>query len=88
MIAIICLSVHLVSQQPAHLCGRNLSVGHYVQTLQLNLFISAMLLGTVDFSHFIPLSLILILAGGHEVRGKQDFGFVFFSYFSTNQDEI
>ena len=37
MIALICLFVHLVGQQPAHLCGRNLSVGHYVQNCSTKL---------------------------------------------------
>ena len=88
MIALICLSVHLIGQQPAHLCGRNLSVGHCVQTLQLNLFISAVLLRTIDFSHFIPLSLILTLAGVMRSAESKSIWLYFLSYFSSDKDEI
>ena len=35
-------------------------------------FIAAMLIGTIDFYHFVPLSLILILPGGHKVNAKQN----------------
>ena len=41
---------------PAILRGKNFNVGCYKQTVQLNFFIPAMLIGTVDFYDFIPLS--------------------------------
>ena len=37
-----------------------------------NLFIPAMLIGTIDFNHFILLSLILTLPAGHKVIAKQN----------------
>ena len=36
--------------------SKKFKVGHYVQTLQPSSFIPVMLMGTVDFSHFMPLS--------------------------------
>ena len=51
---------------PATLHGTSSNVKHYIQTLLLNLFILAMLISTIDFYHFIPLSVTLSLAGGSE----------------------
>ena len=39
----------LASRQPL-LCGRNFIVEHYMQTVQPNVFIPAMLVGTLDFA--------------------------------------
>ena len=36
-----------------------------------------MLIGTIDFYHFIPLSLILTLPGSHKVSKAKPFGFIF-----------
>ena len=41
------LAVRLTSM----LCGRNFNVGHFMQTSQPIFFISAILLGTIDFYH-------------------------------------
>ena len=38
----------------------NLNVGHYTESIQLILFIQAMLTGTIYFYHFMSLSLVLI----------------------------
>ena len=35
-------------------------------------FIPTMLIGTIDFYHFIPLSVILTMVGGHKVSAKQN----------------
>ena len=43
--------------------GRNLYIGHYMQTVQPKLFIPAMLIATIDIYHFIWLLLILTLLG-------------------------
>ena len=43
--------------------GKNFSVGYCTQTSELNFFIPAMLIGTIDYYHFIPLSLTLTLPG-------------------------
>ena len=40
---------------PAALRGQNFNIWHYMQTVQLDLFIPVMRIGTVDFCHFIPL---------------------------------
>ena len=51
--------------------GKNFKVGYYMQTSRPNLFIPAILIGTIDFYHFILLSLTLTLPGGHKVSAKQ-----------------
>ena len=48
-------------------CVAKTYTGHYTQTFQLHIFIPAMLIGTIDFYHFILLSLTEILEG--EVGG-------------------
>ena len=53
--------------RPSVLRGKNCNVGHYsiyTQTVQqLFFFTRAMLIGAIDFYHFIPFSLVLALAG-------------------------
>ena len=50
-----------------------LNVGHHVQTFYPDFFvIPVMLIGTIDFYHFIPLSVTLTMAGGHTVCAKQN----------------
>ena len=62
----------------AVLHGKNFNVGHYTQTIQPNVFIPAIPIGTVDFYQFIPLSLILTLNGGHKDQRKETpLGFIF-----------
>ena len=51
---------------------KTFNVGHFMQTVQPNVFIPAMLLGTIDFYHCIPLSLTLTLAEHHKVSAKQN----------------
>ena len=83
----LCSSVHLPSQ-PVVLHGKNLSYEHYMQTVQANFFIPAMLTGTIDICHFIPLSLTLTLVGGHKINKKQILRLHFLTHFPTDQDEI
>ena len=68
--------------------GKNFNVGHYthcVQPIFLSVcfgffclfvcsfvFIPAMPIGTIDFYHFIALSLPLTLPGGHKFNAKQN----------------
>ena len=48
-----------------------------------------MLMNTIHFYHFIPLSLILTLPRGHKVSAKEKLlASFFFINFSTDQDEI
>ena len=54
------------------LCCKDFNIGHYTQTVQQIFFTPAMLIGTMDFCHFIPLSLTLTLPGGHKVSTKQN----------------
>ena len=49
--------------QLAILHRKDLSAGHYVQTFQANFLIHAKLLDTIDFYHFVPLSVTMTLAG-------------------------
>ena len=44
---------------------------------QPDLLIPAMLIGAIDFSHFIPLSQTLTLAWGHKVCKAKPLGFIF-----------
>ena len=73
------ISIDVVSSVVLAGCSSNLNVGHYV--LASFFFIPAMLIiliDTIDFSHFMPLSLTLTLAGGHKVSAKQNpHGFIF-----------
>ena len=58
------------------LCNESRSSGWpancYTQTVQPNFFISAMLICTIDFYHFVPLSLTLTFRRGHLIRMKFD----------------
>ena len=57
-----------LSVPPSILHWKNLNVAHYMQTLKYHFFsffvvISALLIGTLDFYHLIPLSVTLNLTG-------------------------
>ena len=67
---------------------KNFNVGHYTQTVQSNIFIPAMLIGTIDFYHFLQFSLTLTLPGGRKVSAKQNLLISFFAHFSSDQNEI
>ena len=70
-------------------CQKLLNVGHYTQTVKPNVFIPALLIGTIDFYHFIPLSLTLTLSGGHKVTVQsKTYWLKFHPHFSADQDEI
>ena len=56
--------------QLAVLCGKNFYSGYYTQIVEPKLFIPPMLVGTIDFYHFILLSLTLTLHGDHKVSAK------------------
>ena len=61
------------SSQLDMLQGKNFNVGHYTQTVLPNVSIPAMLIGTIDFCHFVTLLLTLVLPGGHNVSAKLNF---------------
>ena len=48
------------------------NIGHYLEIFQQNFVILAIIIGIIDFYHFIPLSVTLVLAEGHKVGTKQD----------------
>ena len=76
--------------RPAVFRGQKSNVGHYsiyTQIVQPNLFILTMIIGTIDFYHLIPLSLILTLSEGHKVSEKQNLLTSFSSHFSSEQDD-
>ena len=52
--------------------AKTFNIGHYRQTVQPNFVIPAILVGTIDFYHGIPLLLTLTLPGGHKDSAKQD----------------
>ena len=70
------------------LCGNNLNVGHYLKTFQPHFFTLALVIGTVNFYHFIPLSMTLTLVGGHKISAEQNLLVSFFAHFSIDQEEI
>ena len=55
--------------RPAVIGGKYFSVGQNVKILP-NVFITAILIGTIDFSHFIPLSVTFVLVVGIKVSRK------------------
>ena len=59
-----------------------------MQTFQQVFFIPAMLIGTINFYHFIPLSAILTLAWGHKVSTRQSLLASFLTHFSADEDEV
>ena len=62
----------VVFVQLAILCGWNCCIGSYMLTFQLNFVIPPILIGTIDFSHFMPFPLTLTLSGRHKVNTKQN----------------
>ena len=51
------------------------NIGHYTQTFQPIFSIAAMLIGTIDFYHFIPLSLTFTIAGLQGQRKAKSLSF-------------
>ena len=56
----LCPSIH----QSIHVClvCKNCNIGHYMQTFQPKHFISTMLIGIIDYNHFIVVQVTLTLA--------------------------
>ena len=77
-----------VCHWPAILLGKNFIVVHYMQTVQPNFFIPAILIGTIDFYHFIPISLTMTLPRGYKVSANKTFWLHFPPHCSSDQDEI
>ena len=72
----------------AFLYNKHLNVGYYSQTFQQIIFIPAMHIGTIDFYHFLPLSLTLTLSGiSGSVQSKTSWLHVL-PHFWTDQDEM
>ena len=63
--------------------GKYFSTGHCMQTFEEILFIPALLVGTIDFYHFIPLSMSLRRSAQSKTSWHH-----FLANFSTDQDEI
>ena len=72
------------------LCGKHTNIGHCAQTLQPNVFMPALCIATTDCFHSVPLSLTLILAGGHKVNTKRTplASFSYTPFFLADQDKI
>ena len=73
---------------PSFLRGKNFDMGYYTQTVQSNFFIPAMLVGTIDFYHCIPLSLTLTLPGVTRSAEIKTYGLHFLTHFPSDQYEI
>ena len=67
-----CLFVQLAVHLSVFLTWQKLNIGHNPQSTQPIFFIPAMLIGSTDFYHFIPLVVTLTLAGGLKVSAKQN----------------
>ena len=69
---LICVLRHVVclAGRSAVLCDKNIK--HFMQSFLKDLFKPAMLLGTIDLFHGKPLSVNLILGGGHKVSAEQN----------------
>ena len=69
--------------------GKNFNVGHYTQIFQQKSCIPAMLIGTICFYHYIPISLTLSLTlpGGTRSAQSKISWLHFLAHFSTDQDE-
>ena len=52
------------------------------------LFVSVMLIGTIDFYHFILLSLILNMPGDYKINAKQNLLASFIPHFLSGHDEM
>ena len=63
--------------QSAILHGKNFTVGHSMQTMQPNLLVPAMLIGTIDFYRSVPLLLTLALLGSQGQCKTKPLGFIF-----------
>ena len=59
------------------LAWQKVSIGHYTQTILPNVFIPAMLIGTIDFYHFMPFTLTLTLPWGQAQHEAKSIGFIF-----------
>ena len=64
------------------------NVGFYGHTFEPDYFIPALPIGFIDLYHFIPPPVILTLAQGHKVKGKQTCWHQFHTHFSTDDDEF
>ena len=62
---------------PPSLMAKNFNVRRYMHSFRPNCFIPAMRAGTIDFRHFMRLSLILTLTGSHKVSAKQNLSCAF-----------
>ena len=67
---------------------KNFYIGLNMQSFQSNFVIHIMLIGTIDFCHFIPFSMSLTRAQGHKVSPKQNLLASFSHTLSTDQHEI
>ena len=67
-----------IVQLAGHFSGKNFNIGDYTQTVQQFFFIPAILIGTIDFYHFMSFSLTLTLLGG---RKAKPIGFIFSNTF-------
>ena len=52
--------------------GKNVNIKHNVQTFRANSFVPTMLAGTIEFCHFILLSVALTSAVDHKGSRKQN----------------
>ena len=75
------------SDWSAILGGKNIHAGHFTQTvLNQIIFIPALLIGVINFYHFIPLSVTFALPGGS--AESKSYWLHFLVHLSSDQDKI
>ena len=65
------------------LARQKLNVEHFSQNFLLNYFIPAMVTGTIDLYHVIPLSVALVLTEVHKISRRQNCWVRFLTHCST-----
>ena len=95
LFALICMSnmdqcnKSYLASWPSGFCGKIFNVGHCTLKFSTSFFfVSAKLLGTIDFYHFILLSLTFTLAASHKISAKQNLVASVSHILPNDQDEI
>ena len=77
-----------LASQPAILRGKNFNAGHYNASRSTQFFIASMFIGTIDFYHFMQISLTLTLPGVTKSTRSKTYWLHFLTRFSSDQNEI
>ena len=78
----------MICEMASCLAWQNFKIEDNTQTIPPNFPINAMLIGTIDFHHFILISLTLTLPGVTKSTQSKTYWLHFLTHFSCDQDEI